>query len=219
MREPVLALEGALGAFSVAIASGPAKIARSLEGRAALEEGLGAIEALLDEAGLTLRELGGIAVGTGPGGFTGLRIAISYAKSLALGAALPLTGVSSFDILDAAASAASRFPRLTVVQGRTGIVCIRRTDPDRARVACGPIEATVARVTDGNDEVTIVGATEDVRSAVGERAKSVLILPTGPDLPAVTLALLARDRAPAASAHAVAPDYGELPAARMPARP
>ena len=215
MREPILALEGALGGFSVAIASGPATFARGLEGRAALEEGLGAVEALFAEAGLTLHQLGGIAVGTGPGGFTGLRIAISYAKSLALGATLPLAGISSFDILDAAAQATSSFPRLTVVRGRTGIVCIRRSDSDRTRVACGAIEATVARVTDGDDEVTIVGATEDVRSAVGERAKSVLILSAGAELPAATLAHLARDRAPAASAHAVAPDYGELPAAKM----
>ena len=215
MREPILALEGALGGFSVAIVRGPATFARGLDGKAALEDGLSAVERLLAEAGLGLRQLGGIAVGTGPGGFTGLRIAISYAKSLAFGAELPLAGVSSFDILDAAAKATSRFPRLTVVRGRTGIVCIRRSDPDRTRVACGPIEATIARVADGDDEVTIVGATEDVRSAVGERAKSVLILSASPELPAATLAHLARDRAPAASAHAVAPDYGEMPAAKV----
>lgn len=215
MHEPILALEGALESFTVALLRDGEIDAVELEGGAALEGGLGLIRARLDEAQLALRALGGIAVGTGPGGFTGLRIAIAFAKSLALGAQRPLVGVSSYDILDASANAQSHLPRLTVVYGRPGIACIRRTDAHGTRVACGPLADAVARVTEVAEEVTIVGATEDVWSAAHERATSVHLLSPGPELPAATLARIARMRPPAASLHEIAPDYGEIPAARL----
>jgi tRNA threonylcarbamoyladenosine biosynthesis protein TsaB len=216
MDEPILAIEGALGCFSIAVLRDGRLDAERLDGQSALEAGLGLIEALLARARVPLEAVGGIAVGTGPGSFTGLRIAIAFAKSLALGAARPLGGISSFDIVDAGANAESHLPRLTVVCGRAGIVCIRRTDPSGTRVACGPVAGAVARVTEAHDApITIVGGTEDVRSAALERAASVHVVPAGHELPAAVLARVARARAPAASLHAIAPDYGEAPAVRI----
>jgi tRNA threonylcarbamoyl adenosine modification protein YeaZ len=217
--EPILALDGALGPFTAAIAWDGRCLSRSLEGRSALEQGLGLVEELLKEAGLELRALGGIAVGTGPGGFTGLRIALSFAKSLALGARLPLVGISSFDTIEEGAAATNATPRLTVVTGRPGVACIRLTGEHDSLVACGRIVPTVERLLPMKlDRVTLVGATEDVRSAVGERATKVHLLSAGLELPAVILTRIARGRAAATSAHAVAPDYGELPAASVKAR-
>lgn len=55
---------------------------------------------LLSLAGLTLKDLGGIAVNSGPGSFTGIRIGLSLGASLALGAELPTVGISALEALE-----------------------------------------------------------------------------------------------------------------------
>jgi tRNA threonylcarbamoyladenosine biosynthesis protein TsaB len=57
------------------------------------------IRAILAECGVTLKQIDGIAFGAGPGSFTGLRIACGVAQGLALGAALPVVGVSTLEAL------------------------------------------------------------------------------------------------------------------------
>lgn len=53
------------------------------------------IEQLLSQAGYQLKQLDAIVVGLGPGSFIGARVAVASAKGLALGAGLPLIGVST----------------------------------------------------------------------------------------------------------------------------
>ncbi len=74
---------------------------------------------LLDEAGIDWAGLERIAVGVGPGTFTGLRIGVSTARALSQAHALPLVGVSTLRSIAVGAGAADRLV-LAVLDARRG---------------------------------------------------------------------------------------------------
>jgi tRNA threonylcarbamoyladenosine biosynthesis protein TsaB len=57
------------------------------------------IDSILKSTGVKLNECRGIAVSSGPGSFTGLRIGLSAAKGLAAGAEIPIALIPTFDAL------------------------------------------------------------------------------------------------------------------------
>jgi tRNA threonylcarbamoyl adenosine modification protein YeaZ len=211
----ILAFDAALGGFSAALDDGSSVRVVSTGKQDALEHGLTLIEGLLADAGLRLRDLDRIAVGSGPGSFTGVRIAVAYAKSLAYGSGVPLVGVSSYDALE---PEDAPFPVLTVVRGRRGVVCARlRRGATAESTACGPTAEVLDRLLAGEPGVVhAAGNTEDVLSEIAERGWVVRALPPRADVPAVAILQLARTRAPSATLHALAPDYGEAPAVTQP---
>lgn len=62
---------------------------------------LASVARVLEIAGTDLESLSGVAVGLGPGSFTGVRIALSTAKGLAFGLGIPLVGVPTLESLAA----------------------------------------------------------------------------------------------------------------------
>lgn len=101
---PVLGLDTAGPIASLAVVS-RGRIVAELS-RPAASHGAelpAAVDEILRQAGIELKDLRGIAVGTGPGSFTGLRVGVAYAKGIVLGLGCALVGIPTFDCLALAA--------------------------------------------------------------------------------------------------------------------
>jgi tRNA threonylcarbamoyladenosine biosynthesis protein TsaB len=117
----LLALDTATEACSAALLIGADVIERSeIAPRRHAELILPMIESLLGEAGISRRQIDAIAVGRGPGAFTGVRLAISVAQGLALGLDVPVVPVSSLAALAQDAPADIDAPILAVIDARMG---------------------------------------------------------------------------------------------------
>jgi len=97
----VLGIEAATAALGVAvIAEGALLAERFLNLRHAHSTSLLVmIKEVLADTGITFARLAGIAVSVGPGSFTGLRIGLVTAKTLAQVLALPIAGVGTLEAL------------------------------------------------------------------------------------------------------------------------
>jgi tRNA threonylcarbamoyladenosine biosynthesis protein TsaB len=208
-----LAIDGALGGFSAALDDGTRIVGAGSQIADALEAGLDRIAEVVARAGVELRAIERVAVGTGPGSFTGLRIAVAYAKSFAYGSGASLVGVSSYDALE---PDAAPLPRITIVHGRRGVICARWCDEHGSAIACGTIADVLDRLLPAQPaasaELAAAGNTEDVIAQIAERGWNVRALSLRAELPAIAIAQIARGRTPLASLHVLAPDYGEAPA-------
>jgi tRNA threonylcarbamoyladenosine biosynthesis protein TsaB len=102
------------------------------------------VDALLRQAGARTGDIQGLAVGTGPGSFTGLRVGLATARGLALALGVPVAGVSTLDALAAGAPGA-----LPVIDARRGEVFVLQGEPRVLAPEDLDVEAGTVCVGDG----------------------------------------------------------------------
>ncbi|PTE15765.1 tRNA (adenosine(37)-N6)-threonylcarbamoyltransferase complex dimerization subunit type 1 TsaB [Pseudogemmobacter blasticus] len=105
------------------------------------------LEGLLAEGGIGWADLTRIGVGTGPGNFTGVRIAVAAARGLALGLGIPAVGVTT---LEALAHALPR-PLRVVEDARQGLAYVQDFPEGAAHlVALADLPAAPGRPVTGS---------------------------------------------------------------------
>ncbi|MFI3318023.1 MAG: tRNA (adenosine(37)-N6)-threonylcarbamoyltransferase complex dimerization subunit type 1 TsaB [Rikenellaceae bacterium] len=98
----ILAIETGSNICSVALArDGELLALRESEGRDHASRVAVFAQELLAECGVELSQLDAVALGSGPGSYTGLRIGSSFAKGLCYGLSIPLIAVGSLELLSA----------------------------------------------------------------------------------------------------------------------
>jgi len=132
------------------------------------------VQGVLAQGGATPQDLDAIGVGTGPGNFTGIRIAVSAARGLALALDIPAIGVS---IPDALAHGLPHPVLISIAAPRDQVYLQRfGTDPR------GPDMVAMDELADwGAPGLSVTGhAAADIASALGATA-----LPAQPVAPAI----------------------------------
>ena len=142
----ILAVETTGDLCSVAVRDSTGTlIERVFRHRMRLSERLiGDIESALSDAGITLADVGGLAVGVGPGSFTGVRLGVMTVKAWADVLKKPVVGVNTLDALAEEASASWRGTLIPLIRARPGAVSAAAYDCSEGRAH---VVSDVAMVT------------------------------------------------------------------------
>jgi tRNA threonylcarbamoyladenosine biosynthesis protein TsaB len=141
---------------------------RALLDREMLQSTPAVVQNMLQQADIAIHELTGLAVGIGPGSYTGVRVGMSFMQGLALALSVPLYGIKT------SAAIAAAFPgslRLCIMQEsgrRTGhvIVSVYDTTTFPPEELTSPTIILPADITNAVDfRGTVVGGPAAVRVA------------------------------------------------------
>ena len=105
----LVGFDTATPAVSAALHDGERVVAQALavDARRHSELLMPMIAKVMADAGVSRGDLGAVAVGVGPGPYTGLRVGVVTARVLGSVLGLPVSGVCSLDVIAAAAAAAA----------------------------------------------------------------------------------------------------------------
>jgi tRNA threonylcarbamoyladenosine biosynthesis protein TsaB len=145
----VLAIDTATPGGSIALRVGGETRERALEWRGSFRRAAPAVDELLAEAGVLLPELDAIAVPSGPGSFTGLRVGAALALGLARVAGVPLSAVPTLAAVAEAFAppgAARVCATLDARRGRRYAALYERERDGLWRLVAGPVDATPPEV-------------------------------------------------------------------------
>jgi tRNA threonylcarbamoyladenosine biosynthesis protein TsaB len=117
---------------------------------------LPAINDVMERADVGFGDLSTIAVGVGPGTFTGLRIGVATARALAKANDLPLRAVSSLAALAAGITGPSRLALIDAKRGEV-YAALFEGDEERWPPAALGIDALIARVQDAGTNPLAAG--------------------------------------------------------------
>ncbi len=168
------------------------------------------IEKVLTSAGAGRCDLTAVAVGTGPGPYTGLRVGLMTARVLAGTLGIRLDGICSLDVIGAQAAAEASSDFLVATDARRRELYWARYSPAGVRLA-GPAVGPAAGLP---AELPVAGHGALLYAELAGRS-------IGPQFPAAAqLAEMAASRAAAgAPPLAAEPLYLRRPDAREPGRP
>ena len=170
-----------------------------------------AIASCLAAAGLDVARLDGVAVGTGPGLYTGLRIGMATASALAWARGLPIAGVGGLDALVAAARRApdlAGVPLVAVLDARRGQwfhATAAAAWAAASAPAVGDADAVAAALTAAGPDARAIGQVPAGLASAGPGA--ALPAPLRPDAADVALLAAPALRAGGVDATRLAPSY------------
>jgi tRNA threonylcarbamoyl adenosine modification protein YeaZ len=145
------------------------------------------IARVLERAGLTFAEIDRIAVTTGPGSFTGLRVGISAARGIALATGKPVVGLSTLAAYAAPLIAADdTLPVVAAVDARHDHVYLQVFGPG-GRTLVAPRLATIAEALRAcaSGAPRLIGTAANLLAAAwpsGERAPASVEQRSAPDI-------------------------------------
>ena len=98
-------------------------------GRGHAERLMEILDRALEKAGITLAQVGRVAVTVGPGSFTGIRVGVAAARGFSLSLGIPAVGVTTLEVLAAAERLrGSGEPILAAIDAKRGEVYLQSFD-------------------------------------------------------------------------------------------